>query len=89
VPEGLEEAVSTPAGEALVRAAIHSLLEPLRAAPAHLSKDVLNLLGFTDGTFTADLETRRLLEVGQAYLDLLDGKITAGPGDASFMPGCR
>ena len=39
--------------------------------------------------FTADVETRRLVEVGQAYLDLLNGKITAGPSDTSFMPGCR
>jgi hypothetical protein len=89
VPEGLEEAVSTPEGEALVRAAIHSLLEALKAAPSHLSKDVFNLMGFTGGTFTADIETGRLVEVGHAYLDLLDGKITAGPSDTSFMPGCR
>jgi hypothetical protein len=89
VPEGLEEAVSTREGEALVRAAIHSLLKALGAAPAYLNKDVLNLMGFTGGTFTADVETRRLVEVGQAHLDLLDGKITAGPSDMSFMPGCQ
>jgi hypothetical protein len=89
VPEGLEEAVSTPEGEALVRAAIHSLLGALEAAPAQLNKGALNLMGFTGGEFTADVETRRLVEVGQAYLDLLDGKITAGPSDTSFMPGSR
>ncbi len=89
VHEGLEEAVSTPEGEALVRAAIHSLLEALKAAPSHLNKDVLNLMGFTGGEFTADIETWRLVEVGHAYLALLDGKITAGPSDTSFMPGCR
>jgi hypothetical protein len=88
VPEGLEEAVSTPEGDALVRTAIRSLLEALDVAPSHLNKDVLNLLGI-DGNFTADMETRRLIEVGRAYLDLLDGKITAGASDASFMPGCR
>jgi hypothetical protein len=86
VPEGLEEAVSTPA---LVRAAIHSLLTALEEAPSQLNKDVLTLMGFTNGTFTADVEKRRLIEVGQAYLDLLDGKITAGPSDTTFMPGCR
>ena len=37
VPEGLEEAVSTPEGEALVRAAIHSLLGALESAPTRLS----------------------------------------------------
>jgi hypothetical protein len=89
IPEGLEEAVSTPEGETLVRAAIHSLVEALKEAPTHLHKDVFNLMGFTGGTFTGDIETRRLIEVGHAYLDLLDGKITAGPSDTSFMPGCR
>jgi hypothetical protein len=88
VPEGLEEAVSTPEGEALVRSAIHSLLEALTAAPGRLNKDVLNLMGFSGGAFTADIETWRLVEVGHAYLALLDGKITAGPSDTSFMPGC-
>jgi hypothetical protein len=89
VPEGLEEAVSTPEGEALVRAAIHSLLEALKAAPSHLSKDVLNLMGFGGGAFPIDIETWRLVDVGHAYLDLLDGKITAGPSNPSFMPGCQ
>ncbi len=89
VPEGLEEATFTPQGEALVRAAIQSLLGDLKAAPNFLSKDVFNIMGFSGGTFTADIETRRLIEVGHAYLDLLDGKIRAGPSDTSFMPGCR
>src|SRR5580658_1339122 len=57
VPEGLEQAVSTPDGEALVRAAIHSLLDDLKTAPSHLSKDVINLMGFTNGCFGADVET--------------------------------
>jgi hypothetical protein len=87
VPEGLEEAVSTPDGEALVRAAIQSLLGALKSAPSCLNKDVLNLMGFTGGVFTADIETWRLVEVGHAYLALLDGKIAAGPTDTSFMPG--
>jgi hypothetical protein len=89
VPEGLEEAVATPEGETLVRAAIRSLLAVLEAAPPRLDKGVLNLLGITGGEFTVDVETWRLVEVGHAYLDLLDGKITAGPSDPSFMPGCR
>jgi hypothetical protein len=89
VPDGLEEAVSTPEGVALVRAAIHSLLNALKAAPSHLNKDVLNLMGFTSGEFTTDIETWRLVEIGHAFLALLDGKISAGPSDASFRPGSR
>ena len=44
-------------------------------------------MGITNGVFTADIETWRLAEVGQAYLDLLDGKVLTGPGDAALMPG--
>ncbi|WP_439630215.1 hypothetical protein [Gemmata sp.] len=88
VPEGLEEAVATPEGDKLVRGAIVSLLETLRSAPPHLSKGVLNLMGFTGGAFNADIETWRLVEIGEAYLGLLDGKVGAGPSDTSFMPGC-
>jgi hypothetical protein len=89
VPDGLEAAVSTPEGEMLVRSAIHSLLDALKTAPDHLSNGVLNLMGFKGGEFTGDLETWRLIEIGQAYLDLLDGKIEAESSDSSFMPGCR
>ena len=39
VPEGLEEAVSTPEGDALVREAIHSLLGALQAAPSRLNRE--------------------------------------------------
>lgn len=86
VPHDLEQAVSTNEGATLVRAAIQSLLQGLEAAPNYLGKDVLNLMGFT-GTFTSNIETRRLVEVGHAFLDLLDGKITADASDTSFMPG--
>jgi hypothetical protein len=88
VPQGLEEAVSTPEGEARVRAAIRSLLDDLKSAPSYLSKGELNLMGFAV-TFLDDIEKWRLVEVGRAYLDLLDGQITSGPSDASFMPGSR
>lgn len=87
VPEGLEEAVSTAEGDAIVRKAIHSLMNALKVVPDHLDAGVLNLMGFS-GAFEGKLETRRLIEVGRAYLDLLDGQIKAGPSDSSFMPGC-
>ena len=89
VPDGLEEAVRTQEGAALVRGAIDSLLGALAVAPNHLGKDVFNLMGFASGEFTGDIETRRLIEVGHAFLDLLDGKIATKPEDSSFMPGSR
>jgi hypothetical protein len=88
VPVGLEDAVSTPAGDRIVRTAIGTLLESLKSAPKQLSRNVLNLMGFS-GEFTADVETWRLVEVGEAFLELLDGKITSDPSDTTFMPGCR
>lgn len=87
VPHGLEEAVVTEEGAALVRAAVQSLLKALRVAPSDLSKDVFNVMGFTDGPFATDIETRWLLEVGHAFLDLLDGKVKNGPGDTTCTPG--
>jgi hypothetical protein len=87
VPDGLEEAVSTGEGAAVVRAAVDSLSKALADAPSHLGKDVFNLMGFSGGTLTGDIETRRLIGVGRAFLDLLDGKVRSGPSDSSFMPG--
>jgi hypothetical protein len=87
VPHGLEEAVSSPEGESLVRNAVQSLLRALATAPERLHVDVLKLMGFEAGAFTGPIETRSLIEVGRAFLDLLDGKITSDASDTSFMPG--
>ena len=88
VPDGLEEAVATEQGARLVRAAVQSLLAALERVPARLSKDVFNLMGFSN-PFTADIESRRMIDVGRAFLDLLDGKITTGPRDTVFVPPLR
>jgi hypothetical protein len=87
VPTGLDEQVSTPNGKKIVVDAINALLSDLRKAPDSLDKDVLKLLGM-DGSFTHDVETWRLIEVGQAFLDLIDGKITSTAESTEFMPGC-
>jgi hypothetical protein len=87
VPDGLEEALSTAEGEALVRSAFGSLLKALASAPEFLGKDVFNLMGFSHCSFKGDIETRRLIEVGNAFLNLIDGKITTGPGDTPLYPG--
>lgn len=86
VPVGLDTVRASPGVESLVRTAIMSLLAALDAAPTTINKDTLNLMGFS-GHFTRDVETRRLVEVGSAWVDLLDRKITSGAADSSFMPG--
>ncbi len=89
VPLRLDEAVATPEGDRLVRDAIHSLLDALERGPSHISAGTLNLMGFSGVSFVDDIEAHRLTDIGQAFLELLDGKITDGPGSTKFMPGCR
>lgn len=86
VPDGLHDAVSTTEGKALVVRSVESLMKALSKAPPALDKGVLNILGI-EGDFGRDFETAALLQVGQAFLDLIDGKIGADASDASFMPG--
>jgi len=52
-----------------------------------MSADTLNLLGFS-GCWTEDFETGRLIQVGNAFLDLIDGKVTGTAHKTDFMPGC-
>lgn len=83
----LDEAVSTEEGKRVVVAGIHSLMTALTKAPKHLHPGFLNILGIEGGEFIGEYETERLLEVGQAFLDLIDGKIQSTAADTSFMPG--
>ena len=86
VPDGMEDAASTEQGSRIVRAAIQSLLRALESAPQLLNKDVLNLLGIEGVTFF-DMETYRLVEVGHAFLGLLNGEIKGTASSTAFMPG--
>ena len=86
VPHGLPVAAATPEGVSLIRQATTSLIDALSRGAPTMSKDVLNLMGM--GEFQGDFETRRLIEVGHAFIDLLDGKITDDARSTSFMPGC-
>lgn len=88
VPHDLGEAVSTEQGKAIVVSAIISLLSVLKRAPDLLGKDALNLMGMS-GTFTADIETYRLIALSEALLDLIDGKVGSDASDTSFTPGCN
>ena len=85
VPHNLEQIASRDDGSELVRSATRKLLAVLNEAPAMLSADTLNVIGF-DYLLGQDVETARLVDVGRAWLDLLDGKITDGPSNR-IMPG--
>ena len=88
VPHGLEDAIATEEGRKIVRGAIESLMKRLKTAPPLLNGAILNLLGI-EGTFTEEFGTWRLLEVGKAFLDLLDGKLECTVKSTAFMPGSK
>ena len=89
VPHSMEEACATQAGRDVVHMAIDSLLAALQQAWTPLDADTLNLLGIEGGQFTAPIERKWLLEVGDAFRDLLDGKITYVPSSTDIMPGSK
>src|SRR5438067_1963531 len=74
VPIRLEEDIATPEGKKVVVDAIESLLAALKKAPPTVDGNTLNLLGISG--FAGNPETRPLIDVGQAFLDLIDGKVT-------------
>lgn len=88
VPHGFEDACLSDEGRSIARAAIESLLLALQDAPPYLAARQLNLLGWHE-PFKDDFESQRLIEVGQAFLELLDGKLTCTAKSIEFMPGCR
>lgn len=87
IPDGLEEAVSTPEGRAIVVTAIESLMKALAKGPEVLDYGTLNLLGFEGGEFIGDIEPERLIEVGNAFMALIAGRIRSDAGSTAFMPG--
>jgi len=89
VPSQLEEAVATNEGKAIVLAAIHALMEALTKGPELLDYGTVNLLGFHDVNFPGALESKRLLQVGNAFLALISGEIQSDASSTEFMPGSQ
>ena len=87
-PHSLEDSCATPEGRAVVRCAIDSLLAALRKESPPLDAGTLNLLGI-EGVQFASIERRWLQEIGQAFIDLLDGRITGTVSSAEVMPGSK
>ena len=83
----LESDVRTTEGRQVVVAAIQSLLEALGKGPSLIDSSGLNVLGIS-GDFVSGFETARLVEVGKAFLALIDGAAFGGPQSTAFMPGC-
>ncbi len=88
VPHDLETFANTEHGQHIIRDAIASLMYKLKNAPQQLDGPTLDLLGI-DGTFVDPFETCRLIEVGDAFVELMNGKITSDATSTEFMPGSR
>jgi hypothetical protein len=87
-PVDLEEHTNSPEGKAIVLAALESLLVALKNGPPALDKGVLNVLG-TGGGLTQDFESTRLIDVGESFAALINGRVFGGPGGNFPMPGSR
>jgi hypothetical protein len=88
VPHGMEEACATAEGRSVVRMAIDSLLATLQRASAALDASTLDLLGI-EGIQFAPIDRAWLWEIGQAFIDLLEGKITCTASSTAVMPGSK
>ncbi|MCB9683422.1 MAG: hypothetical protein H6735_00110 [Alphaproteobacteria bacterium] len=85
VPVCLGEAVQDDEGRRVVMAGIRSLITALRRAPPVLDRGPLNLLGHQNGGWN-DIETSKLLEIGEAFLDLVERGIGADASSARMLP---
>ncbi len=86
-PHCMEEACETAEGRTVVRIAVDSLLAALQKSSAPLDQNTLHLLGIKDGLFTKSLERKWLIEIGHAFIDLLDEKLTCDATSTEVMPG--
>jgi hypothetical protein len=84
----MEEACAKPEGRAVIRCAINSLLVALQKASTVLDPGTLDLLGI-EGIEFAPIERKWLQEIGQAFLDLLDDKVTCKVSSTDVMPGSK
>ncbi len=86
VPHGMEEATSTPGGELIVRSAVATLREKLAASDEALPASTLNLLG-VEGRWREDFYRSLLVEIGNAFQDLLDGRVSTTVSYRGNWPG--
>ncbi len=75
VPHRLDETAAGPEGRAILRGAVESLMAALAREPDDVSAATINLLGIGSGEYGRDIRRSGLLEIGRAFLDLLDDRI--------------
>ncbi|MCI5078345.1 hypothetical protein [Oricola sp.] len=67
--------------------AIRRVMTCMRALGAEISVETQNLLGVHG--WSVPVKTSRFIEIGEAFLDLIHGRITSTAHNTDFMPGCR
>ena len=85
----LDVDTATEEGRQVVLSAIASLLEALRENTGSIDKNALNLMGIASGRWTAGIPTNLLIEVGEAFVALVNGHPFGDPGSGGPMPGSR
>ncbi len=85
VPHEMEYACSTPERLSTVRTAIDSLMAKLNESKSRLAADTLNVLG-NEGYQYFDIDRERLIDIGFAFIDLLEGHIAHTARSTDIMP---
>jgi hypothetical protein len=62
-------------------------MDALANGPDLLDHGTVNLLGFHDVNFNGALESKRLLQVGEAFISLIAGEIQSDATSTEYMPG--
>ena len=88
VPHEMEYACSTPERLSTVRTAIDSLMAKLNESKSRLAADTLNVLG-NEGYQYFDIDRERLIDIGFAFIDLLEGHIAHTACSTDIMPGSK
>lgn len=85
----LDADTATEEGRRVVLSAIKSLLDALRENTGLIDKNALNLMGIESGRWTAGFPTNLLIEVGEAFVALVNGHPFGDAGSGGPMPGSQ
>ena len=85
----LDADTATEEGRQVVLRAIESLLEALRDNTGLIDKTALNLMGIASGRWTDGFPANLLIEVGEAFVELVNGHPFGDAGSGGPMPGSR
>ncbi|MDB4634041.1 hypothetical protein OAG76_01415 [Rubripirellula sp.] len=89
VPHDMEFACSTKESRTVVKSAIQSLMKALDKDDSALDPNMLNLLGNEGCIFNQPIDRSCLVDIGYAFLDLIDGRFDGTAHSTEIMPGSK